>query len=141
MAKKENQEEVSGDEMNVAATKYGVFDETGRPSGFYSSDISPPPEGAVELTEDQWLEFINNDGARAFVKGEVVEIEPLIPAITWDSVRRHRNALLAASDWTQLNDAPLDESKINAWKAYRQALRDLPENSEDPAAVVWPDLP
>lgn len=42
------------------------------------------------------------------------------------AVREKRNALLAASDWTQSNDSPLTEQKKQEWAAYRQALRDLP---------------
>ena len=38
-------------------------------------------------------------------------------------VRLWRNAELAATDWTQVADAPVDAS---AWAVYRQALRDLP---------------
>ncbi len=49
-----------------------------------------------------------------------------------------RNALLAASDWTQVPDAPVDQA---AWATYRQALRDLPENTTDPRKPVWPSQP
>jgi len=38
-------------------------------------------------------------------------------------MRRQRDALLAASDWTQVADAPVDRQ---AWADYRQALRDFP---------------
>jgi len=54
-------------------------------------------------------------------------------------VRAERNRLLAASDWTQVADAPVD---VAAWAAYRQALRDLPATIEDPKAEVeWPEPP
>lgn len=56
----------------------------------------------------------------------------------WDALRAKRDALLAESDWTQLPDAPVD---AEAWAVYRQALRDLPENTADPAEVVWPINP
>jgi hypothetical protein len=39
-------------------------------------------------------------------------------------VRAQRDRLLAASDWTQVLDAPVDRT---AWATYRQALRDLPQ--------------
>ena len=47
-------------------------------------------------------------------------------------LRGRRNLFLLESDWTQFNDCPLSESKIEEWKIYRQALRDLPENNADP---------
>lgn len=43
-------------------------------------------------------------------------------------LRRHRNAILAQTDWTQMPDAPLTEAQKDRYKSYRQALRDLPKN-------------
>jgi hypothetical protein len=55
-----------------------------------------------------------------------------------DELRSTRHRLLAASDWTQVPDAPVDQA---AWAEYRQALRDLPANTDDPRNVVWPEQP
>ena len=65
----------------------------------------------------------------------------LVPAssLTADQGRARRNALLAACDWTQLPDSP--EANRAAWSAYRQALRDVPEQPGFPATVVWPSPP
>lgn len=55
------------------------------------------------------------------------------------NLRRERDALLAASDWTQNPDAPVDAA---AWAKYRQALRDLPAKIKDPTDdVAWPEPP
>ncbi len=59
-------------------------------------------------------------------------------------IRDKRRLLLQVCDWTQALDSPLDESKRAEWAAYRQALRDLPDeqggvNSIDD--VVWPTPP
>ena len=54
-----------------------------------------------------------------------------------DQVRNWRNAQLAATDWTQIADAPVNAS---AWAAYRQALRDLPANIDLDNPVI-PDPP
>lgn len=56
-------------------------------------------------------------------------------------VREERNRLLTASDWTQLNDTPLDNTAKVAWTSYRQALRDIPSQSGFPQNVVWPVKP
>ena len=53
-------------------------------------------------------------------------------------LRLKRNDLLMASDWTQMPDAPVDQA---AWASYRQELRDLPNNTEDPRNPVWPTPP
>lgn len=55
-----------------------------------------------------------------------------------DAVRNERNSLLAASDWTQLADATVDKT---AWAAYRQALRDIPEQAGFPYNVTFPVTP
>lgn len=51
------------------------------PSGFYSSEIHGEniPERAIEITDDQWREFINNSGRRRWQDGRVIEYTP--PAI------------------------------------------------------------
>lgn len=54
------------------------------------------------------------------------------------AVRADRNARLAACDWTQLSDAPVDDL---AWAVYRQALRDVTSQAGFPWEVVWPDEP
>ena len=41
-------------------------------------------------------------------------------------VKQYRNAQLAWSDWTRLDDVALTSDKKAEWQTYRQALRDLP---------------
>ena len=53
-------------------------------------------------------------------------------------VREERDALLMTSDWTQVNDSPVDES---AWVTYRQLLRDVPSQSGFPNTITWPNKP
>ena len=60
------------------------------------------------------------------------------PPITAEQVRAERDALLAACDWTQVADAPVDQA---AWAVYRQALRDVTAQTGFPNAVVWPTKP
>lgn len=42
-------------------------------------------------------------------------------------LRRKRNFLLSASDWTQTLDSPLSDEERKNWQLYRQELRDLPK--------------
>ncbi len=65
----------------------------------------------------------------------VIEIDPAVLAA---QLRAQRNALLSASDWTQLNDAPVDRA---AWAVYRQALRDVPQQAGFPTVIDWPVAP
>ena len=59
--------------------------------------------------------------------------------VTWDQVRAARNKALANSDWTAVKDRTMSQ----AWKDYRQALRDLPQEhaSANDAADNWPQPP
>ena len=56
-------------------------------------------------------------------------------------VRKMRNQLLVKSDSYMLSDRPESESIISKWKTYREALRDLPEQSGFPWDVVFPEKP
>jgi hypothetical protein len=55
-------------------------------------------------------------------------------------LREERNFLLAESDWTQASDSPLSDEVKAEWTVYREALRDLPANT-DPADPTWPTPP
>ena len=57
----------------------------------------------------------------------------------WKHLRTTRNSTLSETDWTQTNDIGLENE--DEWVAYRQALRDLPANTEDPINPVWPEQP
>ena len=56
-------------------------------------------------------------------------------------IREKRDALLKACDWTQTGDAPLGEARQEAWRTYRQLLRDVPQQAGFPYTVVWPGAP
>jgi len=56
-------------------------------------------------------------------------------------VIRDRNIKLTESDWTQISDNSLSDSIKEAWRVYRQTLRDLPSNTEDPDNPIWPIRP
>lgn len=58
-------------------------------------------------------------------------------ADAWSDLRRRRNKRLAETDYLALSDATLSEEM----RTYRQALRDLPDNTSDPANPTWPVKP
>lgn len=55
--------------------------------------------------------------------------------------REKRNALLAETDFMAMPDYPLDDEKKAAVLAYRQALRDVPEQAGFPRQIDWPVKP
>ena len=58
-----------------------------------------------------------------------------------NELRTVRDGKLDSSDWTQIADAPLTDSKKAEWVTYRQALRDLPATASDPSNPTWPTEP
>jgi hypothetical protein len=58
----------------------------------------------------------------------------------WAEVRRLRTEKLFNSDYTQMADTPVSESKKEQWKVYRQALRDI-TTQPDPFNIVFPTSP
>ena len=53
-------------------------------------------------------------------------------------IRAERNRRLINSDWTQLSDSPVDST---LWISYRQALRDVTDQTGFPWNVNWPTEP
>ena len=72
-------------------------------------------------------------------EARVVAWEAAGPARALAGLRVERTVYLAASDWTQLPDAPT--ANAAAWKVYRQALRDLPQQWTYPNDPQWPTAP
>jgi hypothetical protein len=94
---------------------------------------------SVASTDEEEKELYNK-----ILFGEYGDIEPLVETITEEeslvrSVKAKRNTLLAESDWTQLPDVP--EETRSKWFAYRQALRDITQQTGYPKNVTFPEKP
>ena len=89
--------------------------------------------------------------ATELINGERVEITPERqveidakieannqPELRWAAIRAKRDALLTASDWRAMPDAPTMSAD---WTNYRQALRNLPSTQSDPDDIVFPTEP
>ncbi len=60
--------------------------------------------------------------------------------LKWESVRIKRNGLLKTSDWIVTKALETGVAVSDDWKTYRQALRDVPTQS-DPDNITWPTKP
>lgn len=109
-------------------------------NGSINCEIEHPAHGWIPFTADP--NDIEQHGrdiyAAAMDMGPAEYVAPPVLPPTEEEIRAQRNALLAASDWTQVADAPVDQT---AWAAYRQALRDVPDQEGFPASVEWPVAP
>ena len=59
--------------------------------------------------------------------------------LTWSEIKVERNKILQDSDWRDLPSYPGTDQ--TAWRTYRQQLRDIPQDYDNVADVVWPDKP
>ena len=88
---------------------------------WYEEENTLPKPTLEELTE-KWNEY--------------VAAQPL------KELRKERDDILAKTDKYALPDWPHPTPEVRqAWLDYRQALRDLPNVTEDPANPVWPPVP
>lgn len=109
---------------------YGIYEFTNKPTAPRYKKIvegTPVRDEASGVWMQSWIEQDMNDAEKA----EADDRQSML-------VRDMRNFKLNASDFTQMNDWPGDAS---IWLDYRQALRDLPEQSGFPWEITWPEAP
>lgn len=88
---------------------------------------------------DQGPWYVYADKTRPF-DWDIVDHKPTAEEKA-SAIRAQRNALLAASDWSQSADSPLSTTAKAAWKTYRQSLRDITKQDTFPESVTWPEAP
>lgn len=126
--------------------KYVIVNPEGQVLNRYTAD-APVPYGYLWMpphAEHREVPAEIDLDCAAIVDGEVIS-DPSLEAAKiesqWNALRAQRNSKLSACDWTQLSDSPLDATMKANWATYRQALRDLPENTVDPTSPSWPAEP
>ena len=115
--------------MEVADFIYKLIDESpDRPPGFiYGStwESIQFPEGYEKPPKEEFE----------------AKLQELIDAQPWKELREERNRRLRETDGMLSVDTPFTGDSRVALEAYRQALRDIPANTEDPSNPVWPTPP
>ena len=99
-----------------------------------------PPRYEWELT---WESIKFPEGYEKPPKEEFeAKLQEVTDAQSLKKRRTKRNALLEQTDRYATLDYPHSNLAVQqTWFDYRQALRDLPANTEDPANPVWPTAP
>ncbi len=127
--------------------KYALINQKGRILETSDEEFEFELEGAevVELTAEQAQQIESSDKPLSFFEGELLTHKAKRwaedPEAVKTNLRPERNRLLAASDWTQLNDTTLSEDKLAAWATYRQNLRDLTDDIDENGEVEFPVIP
>jgi hypothetical protein len=71
------------------------------------------------------------------IEEQEIYLRDVVPALQLERLRVKRSQLLSETDYLALADVTLTDEM----RTYRQALRDLPANTADPANPVWPTKP
>ena len=91
----------------------------------------------------EWLDSVHTKPTETEINNKISELDAVEPMRL---LRLERNSRIAETDWRASSDLTLSD----AWKTYRQALRDLPasaspsldpNNELDLTSVTWPTEP
>ena len=110
------------------------------------NNLAPGAEYILRNNNYESLEWLSDDIEKPTEAALLAEQQRLDEKYPWDILRKERDRLLAETDWvvSRAVDASNDGLGIQlpqVWMDYRQALRDLPANTTDPANPVWPTKP
>ena len=144
--------------MNYAIIDGSTVERTGTISELFPSTLFPSSGIPEEfLTANNAVEIIGNisfttptqklttvepyvEGGKVYsvrVESTTTEEQTNLTNVKWAEVRRARDTLLSQSDWRALSDVTLSD----AWRTYRQELRDVPNTQSDPFNITFPTPP
>ena len=89
------------------------------------------------VTQEMFAEYINDDGTVVTVQAQIDAKVAADNAALEATERATRDNLLKATDHYGLSDVAMTE----AMTAYRQALRDVPQQEGFPQTITWPTKP
>ena len=108
--------------------------------------LKPGAEWVLRGTEYSGLEWLDSSQTKPTETEINSKISSLDSAEAMRLLRIERDTRIAKTDWRALSDLTLTD----AWKTYRQALRDLPASASpkldsnyelDLTSVTWPTEP
>ena len=105
-----------------------AIDHLGLNANSYKLTQSVPPHSIIE-----W----NGPDAQPTEAELQAAYDAAVVNVALADLRSKRNQLLTETDYLALADSTLTDEM----RSYRQALRDLPANTVDPANPVWPVKP
>ena len=111
--------------------KYTIFDAI--------QALNPTEQPNYTINGETYADILWDDSSitkptEAQLNTKLAELEAAEPMRL---LRLERDKRLTACDWRGLGDQTMPD----AWKTYRQALRDLPANTADPKNPTWPTEP
>lgn len=103
-------------------------------------DVIPVPDqqfkqkmlGSIFIDVNRYKPDPNVPGKNYWVSDGTDWVDGRTEDEVWEDVRSARNTELFDSDWTQLDDSPLTPPEKGLWTAYRQQMRNIPNNNANP---------
>lgn len=92
------------------------------------------------LTDQKYIKQELVDGWWELTKIPEPTAEEIQAQIARDA-RSKRDYLISQTDYLLQPDYPISTEQLEEVKAYRQALRDVPEQDGFPETIVWPEMP
>ena len=89
-------------------------------------------EGVISIA--YWNDSLGSEPTKSELESASEDAEK---TVKFKSIREQRNQLLSETDWMANSDVTMSD----AWKKYRQDLRDLPASNADPTKIVFPSKP
>lgn len=112
--------------------------------GFFDRSIHGKnvPADAIEITDAEHAALLAKQTGRGIAMGANARPQALPPSVEQaaDDARAKRNRLLAAAD-AAVNRAVDMGRDAAPYRAWRQALRDVPSQPGFPQQIAWPTPP
>tara|TARA_A100001015_G_scaffold214337_1_gene240591 strand:- start:925 stop:1422 length:498 start_codon:yes stop_codon:yes gene_type:complete len=87
--------------------------------------------------QDMFTEYTDSDGKTVTVTEQKTAYDTANTATLAASERTKRDSLLKETDHYALSDVTMSDDM----KTYRQALRDVPQQTDFPTTITWPTKP
>lgn len=88
--------------------------------------------GTWDAATEEWV-------GGSWVDEEAAELEAELFLQKEQATRTQRDQLLKECDYIMMPDYPLADKTV--WETYRQALRDITQQTDFPTNIVWPVKP
>jgi len=88
-----------------------------------------------------WIDYQISNNSWGIADTYTVDIIDVSSSLKWDSVRKKRNGLISETDFIVMPDYPINSIKLAEFEAYRQELRNIPQNQNDPDNIIYPTKP
>lgn len=105
------------------------------------------PVDAIEITAEEHAALLDGQSAGkrivAGADGRPELADPPVPSVEDLAAvaRSQRDYLLSTCDWVVIKAQETGAAVPEAWAAYRQALRDITEQTGFPENIDWPEAP